>query len=61
MIVLLVRGSLIGKKKREKFDAHVGGYNSIHNQAWSKFELLRNQKQHIEHAFMKQADQARRI
>ena len=46
-------------KKKEKFDAHVGGHNSIHNQAWSKFELLRNQKQHIEHTFMKQTDQAR--
>ena len=47
-------------KKKEKFDSHVGGHNSAHCQAWNKFEALRNQKQHIEHAFMKQTDQTRR-
>jgi len=48
------------EKKKEKLDVHVGGHNSTHNQAWSKFEALRNQKQHIEHALMKQTDQALR-
>ncbi|XP_077219112.1 uncharacterized protein LOC143853280 [Tasmannia lanceolata] len=35
-------------KKVERFEKHIGGHNSAHNQALSKCEALRNQEQHIE-------------
>ncbi|KAJ0964830.1 hypothetical protein J5N97_025968 [Dioscorea zingiberensis] len=46
-------------KKKERFDIHVGGPNSAHNQAWKRCQDLLNQKQHIQFAFAKQSDQAR--
>jgi len=46
-------------KKKEKFQIHVGGPNSMHNQAWASCEALMNQKQQIQSIFSKQSDQAR--
>ena len=45
-------------KRIEKFQMHVGGVNSTHNQAWRKFQDLLNSKQRIEAIFFKQSDQA---
>ena len=44
-------------KKNEKFNIHVGGPFSAHNQAWKKCEALLNQKQHIETIMSKQSNQ----
>ncbi|GAV66536.1 DUF4371 domain-containing protein, partial [Cephalotus follicularis] len=46
-------------KKKERFNDHVGGPNSIHNQARLNCESLMCQKQHIEIVLSKQSDQAR--
>ena len=45
-------------KRIEKFQMHVGGVNSTHNQAWRKCQDLLNSKQRIEAIFFKQSDQA---
>ena len=58
VIPLLVRGSQIGRKK-ERFNIHVGGPFSDHNQAWRKCEVLLNRKQHIETILSKQSNQVR--
>ena len=47
-------------KKKERFDTHVGGHNSAHNQAWRRCQDLLNEKQHVQFAFAKQSDQARK-
>ena len=47
-------------KKKERFDIHVGGLNNAHNKAWKCCQYLLNQKQHIQFAFAKQSDQARK-
>ena len=47
-------------KKKERFDIHVGGLNSAHNKAWKCRQDLLNQKKHIQFAFAKQSDQARK-
>ncbi|XP_070660515.1 uncharacterized protein [Malus domestica] len=46
-------------KKKERLLTHIGGVNSAHNQAWSNFEALRSQKQHIQSFFSKTHDEAR--
>ena len=46
-------------KKKERFNIHVGGPFSAHNQAWRKCEVLLNQKQHIETILSKQSNQVR--
>ena len=38
-------------KRIEKFQMHVGGVNSSHNQAWRKCQDLLNSKQSIEAIF----------
>ena len=47
-------------KKKERFQIHVGGPNSAHNENWRKCQNLMNQKQHIEVAYSKQSNQARK-
>ncbi|KAF8392182.1 hypothetical protein HHK36_022524 [Tetracentron sinense] len=47
-------------KKKEKFQVHVGGPNSAHNQAFKACQDLMNQKQHIRTVVRKQLDQFRR-
>ena len=46
-------------KRIEKFQMHVRGVISSHNQAWRKCQDLLNSKQSIETIFFKQSDQAR--
>ena len=46
-------------KKKERFNIHVGGPLSAHNQAWRKCEVLLNQKQHIETILSKQSKHVR--
>ena len=46
-------------KKKERFNIHVGGPFTAHNQAWRKCEVLLNQKQHIETILSKQSNQVR--
>ena len=46
-------------KKKERFNIHVGGPFSAHNQAWTRCEVLLNQKQHIETILSKQSNQVR--
>ncbi|KAI0520419.1 hypothetical protein KFK09_007893 [Dendrobium nobile] len=45
-------------KKTNKFDLHVGGHNSAHNNARRSSEDLLKQSQHIGFVFQKQTDQA---
>ncbi|KAF8396511.1 hypothetical protein HHK36_018134 [Tetracentron sinense] len=47
-------------KKKERFEIHVGGPSSVHNQAYRACQDLLNQKQHIQTVFSKQSDQVRR-
>ncbi|KAF8393618.1 hypothetical protein HHK36_021863 [Tetracentron sinense] len=47
-------------KKNERFEIHVGGPSSVHNQAYRACQDLLNQKQHIQTVFSKQSDQVRR-
>ncbi|XP_020237275.2 zinc finger MYM-type protein 1 [Cajanus cajan] len=47
-------------KKSERFQVHVGGPNSFHNQAWRNCQSLMKQKQHIEVAMCKQSDQTKK-
>ena len=56
--------SFVGKgfknfKQKDKFQKHVGGPYSAHNQALRKCEALKNQKQHIGSFFEKQTEKAR--
>ncbi|XP_077239725.1 uncharacterized protein LOC143880628 [Tasmannia lanceolata] len=44
-------------KKVERFEKHIGGPNSAHNQASTKCEAFRNQEQHIEALVNKQTEQ----
>ncbi|BFG20826.1 hypothetical protein CerSpe_071000 [Prunus speciosa] len=46
-------------KKKERFQVHVGGPNSSHNQALKKCQALMNEKQHIENVFHKHSHQSR--
>lgn len=46
-------------KKPERFQKHIGGVNSAHNQARERCEDLMNQNQHIEHSFVKQSEQSK--
>ncbi|XP_021799956.1 zinc finger MYM-type protein 1-like, partial [Prunus avium] len=46
-------------KKKERFQVHVGGPNSSHNQALKKCQALMNEKQHIENGFHKHSHQSR--
>ena len=46
-------------KKKDRLQTHVGGPNSVHNQAWRKCEALMNQNQHLETFFKRQSDKAR--
>ena len=46
-------------KKKQRFNIHVGGPFSAHNQTWRKCEVLLNQKQHIETIISKQSNQVR--
>ncbi|KAH0738466.1 hypothetical protein KY290_037171 [Solanum tuberosum] len=43
--------------KKSKFDEHVGGPNSVHNQAKRKCDDLMQQRQSVRAAFDKQSDQ----
>ncbi|RWR76195.1 zinc finger MYM-type protein 1-like protein [Cinnamomum micranthum f. kanehirae] len=47
------------RRKKERIENHVGGPNSVHNQAYEKCQNLLNQKQHIETIIVKQSSQAR--
>nr|KYP47883.1 Zinc finger MYM-type protein 1 [Cajanus cajan] len=47
-------------KKNERFQVHVGGPNSFHNQAWRNCQSLMKQKKHIEVAMCKQSDQTKK-
>ncbi|PIN23845.1 hypothetical protein CDL12_03425 [Handroanthus impetiginosus] len=49
-----------GWNKKERFDAHVGDCNSMHNQALKKCHDLMNQDQHIYFAFQKQSDELKK-
>ncbi|CAJ2673788.1 unnamed protein product [Trifolium pratense] len=46
-------------KKSDRFQVHVGGLNSAHNQAWRNCQALMKQKQHIEGAICKQSRQVK--
>ncbi|RWR82286.1 zinc finger MYM-type protein 1-like protein [Cinnamomum micranthum f. kanehirae] len=46
-------------RKKERIENHVGGPNSVHNQAYEKCQNLLNQEQHIETIIIKQSSQAR--
>ncbi|RWR73422.1 zinc finger MYM-type protein 1-like protein [Cinnamomum micranthum f. kanehirae] len=46
-------------RKKERIENHVGGPNSVHNQAYEKCQNLLNQEQHIETIIVKQSSQAR--
>ena len=47
-------------KKKERFDLHVGGVNSAHNQSLGNCLALMNEKQQIQVSFVKYSDQARK-
>nr|KAJ0185921.1 hypothetical protein LSAT_V11C900474670 [Lactuca sativa] len=42
---------------KEKLNHHVGGFNSVHSQAWAKCRNLLNDKQHVDVAFAKHSTQ----
>ncbi|KAL5567045.1 hypothetical protein UlMin_030209 [Ulmus minor] len=46
-------------KKKERFQTHVGGPSSMHNQVWRNCEALMKEKQHIETIIFKQSKQAK--
>ncbi|KAL5540784.1 hypothetical protein UlMin_042397 [Ulmus minor] len=48
------------KEKKKRFQTHVGGPSSIHNQAWRNCEALMKEKQHIETIISKQSKQAKK-
>ena len=47
------------RRKKERTENHVGGPNSVHNEAYEKCQNLLNQEQHIEMIIVKQSSQAR--
>jgi len=57
--ILLAWDLTIGWIKK-RFEIHVGGPSSAHNQAWRKYQDLMNQKQHIEVAYARISNQAQR-
>lgn len=54
-----VCGGFSNWKKKERLYAHIGGLKSYHNLAWTKYQNILNQKQHIQTAICKQTDEAR--
>ena len=52
-------GGFSNWKKPERFEVHIGGINSSHNQCKRKCKDLMNQNQHIGYSFAKQSDQSR--
>ena len=52
--------SLVIGKKKERFQNHIGAPNSAHNIALKKCQDLMNQKQHIQVAYARQSNEARR-
>ena len=45
-------------RKKERIENHVGGPNSVHNQAYEKCQNLLNQEQHTEMIIVQQSSQA---
>nr|KAJ0221816.1 hypothetical protein LSAT_V11C200061230 [Lactuca sativa] len=43
---------------KEKLTSHIGGFNSVHNQAWAKCKDLLNNKQCVDVAFAKHSTQS---
>ena len=55
-----INGGFKNWKKPDRFQRHIGGIKSSHNQCRRKCEDLMNENQHIGYSFAKQSDQTKR-
>ena len=60
MVIILLAWDLTIGRIKKRFEIHVGGPNSAHNQAWGKYQDLMNQRQHIEVAYARISNQAKK-